>query len=145
VLQALVNAGFAWVLFHDYARGGSPGLEPLTDNVAFADALIVVVLLTAIFGGIAAGWGAHDAASGRVSLDDPRTQSLASAPRFGIQGLVYAGIVALLAFRLASFVLPSSPSLAAVIVARGVLAGLLVGVATGIAYVRGACNEGVAA
>ncbi len=144
LLQFGVNAGASWVLFHDYTSSPRPGAEVLTDSVALADGMVVVVLLTIVFGALTGLWGAHDAATGRVSLDDPTAQSLASAPKLGVQALVYSAAAALLAFRLAGFVLPPTPSLWTVIVTRGLLAGLLVGLTSGVAYVRGACNQGVA-
>lgn len=141
VSQGLLNAGVAWMLFHAYPTGNAELPGVLTDSTALADALLVVIPLTAIFGGIALSMGAFDRATGRVVLDDPDTQTVPRRSPMGPQVLVYAGIVGFVAFKLAGFVLSATPSLTAVIVTRGVLATVLVGLACGFGYVRGACNE----
>ncbi|HVV36639.1 MAG TPA: hypothetical protein VHC63_08550 [Acidimicrobiales bacterium] len=132
--QALVNGGVAWLLFHAYSA------EKLTSSTGFADALLVAVLMTTIFGGITRSMGAFDFATGRVHLDDPDAQTVPSRSPIGLQFMVYATFVGVLLSKLIVFVLPSHPALAAVIVARGAFAGVLVFIAAGFGYVRGACN-----
>ena len=59
----------------------------------------------------------------------------------GVQFMVYASILGLVLVRAdRRIVLPATPNLASVIVARGVLAGVMVFLAAGVGYVRGACN-----
>lgn len=132
--QALVNGGVAWLLFHGYTK------TKLTSSTGFADALLIAVLMMTIFGMLTRSMGAFDATTGRVSLDDPEAQTVATRSPIGPQFIVYGVIVGVVLSKLIVFVLPSHPSLAAVIATRGVFAGFLVFVATGFGYVRGACN-----
>lgn len=136
VSQGVLNAGVAWLLFHDYGKG----LDVLTEKAALADALLVVVPLTILFGGMTRSMGAFDMATGRVVLDDPETQTVPQRSPIGLQFVVYMSFVGLLLFRFAAFVLPAQPSLTQVIVTRGVLATVLVFLAAGVGYVRGAVN-----
>ena len=140
VTQGLLNAGVAWMLFHAYPTGNATLHGALTDKTALADALLIVVPLTIIFGGMTRYMGAFDAATGRVSFDDADAQTVPTRAPIGVQFMVYTAILGLVLARLIGVVLPAAPSLVAVIVARGTLAGVLVFVASGIGYVRGACN-----
>jgi hypothetical protein len=140
VSQGLLNAGIAWVLFHSYPTGDASVKGALTNSTAFADVLLIVVLLTIVFGGMTRYMGAFDAATGRVEFDDVDTQTISKRAPIGVQFMVYTAIVGLILARLIGIVLPAAPSLAAVIVARGTFAGVLVFLASGIGYVRGACN-----
>jgi hypothetical protein len=58
----------------------------------------------------------------------------------GVQFIVYTCILGLVAFKIAAYALPATPSLASVIVVRGLLAALLVFMSVGVGFVRGACN-----
>lgn len=138
--QGVLNAGVAWLLFHAYPTGDKAIEGVLTDSTALADALLVVVPLTIIFGGVTRYMGAFDAATGRVEFDDVDTQTVSKRSPIGVQFMVYASIVGLVVARVIGLVLPTTPSLTAVIVARGLLAFVLVFIAAGIGYVRGACN-----
>jgi hypothetical protein len=132
LVQAVFNAGFAVVLFRDY--------RPLTESAARADSLVVVVIVTAIFGALAMRWGRVDAALGRVAVeDDARTAVTAKHP-LGPQALVYLAGAGLLAFALAGWLLPPLPSLARVAIVRGAVSGLLAVAVCGVAHVRGALN-----
>jgi hypothetical protein len=135
--QVLVNAGVAWVLFHD---AGTPA-EPLTDSVAMADVTLVVVLVTVIFGSLAGGWGRVDAVLGRVGAAGDDLAGVTAKAPLGPQGVVYIAVAGQLLGRLATMVLPSEPPLAAVMVVRGLFAGLLCVATVGVAYVRGALNS----
>lgn len=140
ISQALLNAGVAWLLFHSYPTGNKAIEGVLTDSTALADALLIAVPLTVIFGGMTRYMGAFDIATGRVELDDAATQTVSKRSPIGVQFMVYTAIVGLVLARIAGVILPATPSLAAVIVARGVLSGVLVFLAAGIGYVRGAVN-----
>jgi hypothetical protein len=132
LLQAVVNAGVAWILFHGAAADGT-----LTKGTAFADALVVAALLATVFGALGARWGAVDAASGRGAASRaPRTQ----AHPVGPQALVYAAGLMLATTSLAGLVVPSIPSLLRVALVRGALAGGLTLVACALGVVRGAAN-----
>lgn len=134
VVQAVVNAGAAWVLFHGPAADGT-----LTRGAAFADATLVAALLASLFGLLGGRWGSVEAASGRVALDHgdrPERQV-----RFGPQALVYAAGLAVLATSAAGLVVPSTPSLVRVALVRGLLAGLLTLVACSLGVVRGAASS----
>ena len=139
--QGLLNAGVAWLLFHAYPTGNAAVPDVLTDSTALADALLVVVPLTVIFAGITVYWGALDRMTGRVTLNDADTQTVTKRSQIGPQVMVYTAVLGMVAFRVAAYVLPATPSLTQVIVARGVLSAMLVGVATALGYIRGACNE----
>jgi hypothetical protein len=138
--QAALNGGVAWLLFHSYPTGNKAIEGVLTDSTALADALLIVVPLTIIFGGITRYMGAFDAATGRVELDDAETQTVDKKSPVGVQFMVYTAILGLVVARVIGLILPATPSLAAVILARAALAGVLVFIAAGIGYVRGACN-----
>ncbi|MEY2397652.1 MAG: hypothetical protein QOJ00_826 [Actinomycetota bacterium] len=138
--QGLLNGSVAWLLFHSYPTGDAAIPGVLTDSTALADALLVVVPLTVLFAGITRYWGAFEIATGRVSLDDPDTQTVARRSPIGVQFMVYACILGLVAFKIAGLLLPATPSLAAVMITRGVLAAVLVFVSVGVGFVRGACN-----
>lgn len=140
VQQVIVNAGFAWVLFHDYKTGDRFAAHALTKSVALADALMIVVVVAVLFGTVATGWGAVDALLGRVEPDEPDVQTVSAKSPLGVQGVVYVGIAGFLLGKLASMVLPGTPSLFEVAVVRGVYAGVLVFLMAGVAYVRGAVN-----
>ncbi|MDP1794495.1 MAG: hypothetical protein Q8K63_10210 [Acidimicrobiales bacterium] len=140
VSQALLNAGVAWLLFHSYPTGDKAIEGVLTDSTALADALLVVVPLTIIFGGLTRSMGAFDAATNRVAFDDADVQTVSRRSPIGVQFMVYTSIVGLVLARIIGIILPATPSLTAVIVARGALAGIVVFLAAGIGYVRGACN-----
>ena len=141
VAQLVVNAGAAWVLFHDDPVHEPFARDALTRGSAFADVPIVVTILAVVFAvALAGSWGAVDARLGRVELDDPDVQRTRSTEPFGPQAIVY---IALSGFALATaigFVLPSSPSLVQVMIARGAFAGVLVALFSAVGYVRGALN-----
>jgi MFS family permease len=146
VAQLLVNAGVAWVLFHDDPVHDPFARDALTRSSAFADVPIVVTILALVFAiALAGAWGAVDARLGRVELDDPDVQRARGTEPFGPQAIVY---LALSGFALATaigFVLPSSPTLTQVMIARGVFAGVLVALFSAVGYVRGALNAEAAA
>jgi hypothetical protein len=112
----------------------------LTRSVALADVIVLVTLVAAIFGSVSAAWGATDAALGRVRLDDAVAQESSAKSPIGVQGLVYLGLLGLALGKVAGWLLPSSPSLLEVAVARGLLAGALAFLAAGAGYARGAVN-----
>jgi hypothetical protein len=114
--------------------------RPLTDHVALADGTLVVVLLTSLFAWQAGRWGGVDAAVRRVDFDDPDNQIVGPKAPLGRQGFVYLAVAGLVLVRLLTIVLPPSPTLVEVVLARAVLAGLVVFAATGVGYVRGAAN-----
>ncbi len=138
--QLALNAGVAWLLFHSYPTGNVAIVGALTDKVALADALLVVVPVTVIFGGITRYMGAFDRATGRVELDDVERQTVDRKSPVGVQFMVYTAIIGLFLAKIIGLVLPAAPSLAEVIVARAVLAGTIAFIAAGFGYVRGACN-----
>lgn len=136
-VQAVVNAGAAWVLFHSAAADGT-----LTKGEAFADAPLVAAILASLFGTLGARWGAVDAAAGRILVEAPHPDSPAPARRrpFGPQALVYAGGLAVAATSLAGLVVPAAPSVLRVALVRGLLSGGLALVACALGVVRGAAN-----
>lgn len=143
-VQAVVNAGAAWLLFHTAAADGT-----LTKSTAFADAVLVAALLASLFGTLGQRWGAVDAVSGRVPHGTPGSGAAAGsgAPAhsarsrvIGPQALVYAAALAVVATSLAGVVVPSAPSLLRVALVRGLLAGGLTLVACALGVVRGATN-----
>ena len=139
--QVAVNAGFAWLLFHDYEVGDRFAPEALTEQVALADVGLIVGLVCVIFAYLARQWGEVDARLGRVGLDDAAVQSVPAKAPLGRQGVVYLALVAwLVVGPLLGLLLPPEPSLGAVIVLRALFAGLLAAGAVGIAYIRGAAN-----
>lgn len=137
--QLLVNAAFAWVLFAGHALC-SPGAPPLLEGQVLADALVVVSILTAIFGAVAARWGQLDAAVGRVVVDPEAARGVSAKAPIGGQALIYIVFAGLILAKGASFVLPAEPSVARVMLVRGVFAGLLAFVVAGLGYARGAVN-----
>jgi hypothetical protein len=145
LVQGGVNMVVAWLLFHDYAHVEQIGTEQLTDTVALADAVVIIVLLAATFGFVARRWGAVEATLGRVTLDGPESQSVSPKTPLGRQGVIYVGVAMYALSRIAIVALPSAPSLALVVIVRGVFTGLLVYAVAGVAFVRGALNAGVAA
>jgi hypothetical protein len=132
IVQAVFNAAFAVLLFRD--------LRPLTESAARADALVVVVVVTAIFGALAMRWGRVDAALGRIAVDDDVLAAVSAKHPLGPQVLVYLAGAGLLAFALAGWLLPPLPSLARVAIVRGAVSGLLAVAVCGVAHVRGALN-----
>jgi hypothetical protein len=140
--QAVVNGAMAWLLFHDYERGGAAvsGARVLTRPVVLADFVVMVVLLTVIFSALARRWGATDAGLGRVALDDPDAQSVPGKALVGWQGLLYIAVVTYIVGNLVGTLLPGSPDLAAAALARGLFAGVLAFLVAGVSYTRGAVN-----
>jgi hypothetical protein len=141
VAQFIVNAGMAWVLFHDYEiHAAVPGPHALTESVALSDVTVVVVIVSAIFASLASTWGGADAQLGVVSLDDAEAQRATPKSLVGGQAVVYVALAGLLLAKLIGLVLPTSPTLLEVALARGVFAGILAFAAAGFGYVRGAVN-----
>ncbi|MEX2292338.1 MAG: choice-of-anchor P family protein [Acidimicrobiales bacterium] len=146
-LQALVNAGAAWMLFQGQAAEGT-----LSRSGAFADAVIYAALITWLFGTLGARWGAFDAAVSRIGstepavTDSPRSAvattsaSTGTAHALGPQALVYLAALTVLATSVLSLVVPVAPSLLRVALVRGLLAGGLTLVACALGVVRGARN-----
>jgi hypothetical protein len=136
-VQAVVNTGAAWVLFHSAAADGT-----LTKSEAFADVLLVAALLASLFGTLGARWGAVDAAAGRIPVDVPDADRAGPARRhpFGPQALVYAGALTVAATSMAGLVVPAAPSLLRIALVRGLLSGGLALVACALGVVRGAAN-----
>jgi hypothetical protein len=136
--QAVVNAGFAWVLFHDYGVHGGTGVAPLTRSVVLADVPTIVTLLSLIFHAVAAKWGAVDVLTRRVEpvaeVDTP------SPTRVGWQTIVYVAALGIALGRLAGSLLPDAPTLPEVIVARGLFSFAMVFAVSGFGYVRGVTN-----
>lgn len=144
-LQLAFNAGAAWVLFHDYSVGDPLADRVLTRGDALADVGVVVALLTAALGLMAARWGRVDAAVGRVTVDQRLRSGITAKAPLGVQGLVYVAMAALVVGRVAGWFLPALPGLARVVIVRGVFAGVLAFVVVGVAYARGAVNTAVGA
>jgi hypothetical protein len=142
-LQLLVNGAATWMLFHDYSAADGP--RALAASVVTSDFPVVAVIAAAYFGVTATRWGRIDAALGRVTLDDPSVQAVDRRAPIGPQALVYIAVGAIALSKLFSFVLPNSPSLLAVAVARGLFAAVATTLAAGAGYVRGAVNVGLAA
>lgn len=140
VLQFVVNAGAAWLLFHDYGKGST---DPLTASVATSDLGVVVIIIVGYFGVTAARWGAIEAGLGRVGAEDPGLRS-ADRRTIGPQLLVYIALAAMLLGKMVGFLLPEHPSLVTVALARGIFAGLVATAATAAGLVRGAVNASVA-
>jgi hypothetical protein len=139
--QFLVNAGFAWLLFHDHVVGDRFAPNALTERVALADSGLVILVVCLIFGYLARQWGEVDARLGRVELDDPDMQTVPAKAPLGRQGVVYLALVTFLVLApLMGLFLRPEPSLTAVIVIRGVFGAALTAASVGIAYVRGAAN-----
>lgn len=137
--QLLVNGAFAWVLFAGHALC-SPDAPPLAKGDVLADALIVVSILTAIFGAVAARWGQLDAAVGRVAVDPDALRGVSGKAPIGGQALVYLVFAGLVLAKGASFILPDHPSVVRVMLVRGLFAGILAFVVAGLGYARGAVN-----
>lgn len=139
VVQAFINGAMAVLLFHDYATGDPLAPKALTKSIARADALIVVVILTALFGYLATRWGQVDAALGRV-VAEPTSSAVDAKHPIGAQGLVYVAFAGLIAFSLAGWLLPPLPSLLRVVLVRAGISGLLAFAVCGVSHVRGALN-----
>ncbi len=132
-VQAVVNTGAAWVLFHGAASDGT-----LTKGAAFADATLFAALLASLFGALGSRWGAVDVAAGRIVVDRPEGRGRALP--LGPQALVYAAFLAIGATSLVGVIVPDSPSLLRVALVRGAIAGVLTLVACALGVVRGALN-----
>ena len=140
--QLLINAGMAWLLFHDYSVGDAFAPRALTERVAMADVLVTVLIVCSYFAWVATRWGAVDAALGRVELDDPASQSIAAKAPLGRQGIYYVALVAFFVIApLLGLLMPATPSLDRVAVIRAVFAAGLAFVTVGVAYTRGALNR----
>jgi hypothetical protein len=140
---ALTSGLFSWVLFHDFRTGSAAaagGPKALTHSAAFADVGLTVILLSVLFGYLISTWGSVDARLGRISLEEPAAQDVPPKSLIGVQGIVYVAVAGIVLGRIAEMVLPSTPSLLAVGVARGLFAGGMAFLAAGFAYVRGATN-----
>ena len=138
---ALANGAATWMLFHDYTSTDGP--RAFTASVASAEFPVTAVLITAYFGLRAARWGRVDAALGRVSLDDPKVQTVDRADPIRPQGLIYIAVAAIVFGSVVSSMVPPNPSLLAAAIARGVFAAGATTLAVGAGYVRGAVNIGL--
>ena len=139
-VQAVVNAGAAWLLFRDYAVDDPYAARALTRDAAMADVVIIVGLVTVLFGFLAGQWGRVDAAVGRVAITDDDLTGVTARSPLGRQGLVYLAIAAVLLGNLAGLALSPTPSLLSVAIVRALFAGSLTFLAVGVAHVRGALN-----
>ena len=137
LFQMLVNVGVAVLLFHDYTPGRESGFHVLTRTVAMADVPVTVVIVSLVFNLVVSPWGTAEAALGRVEA--PPGIERSSSP-VGVQALVYLSLLGLVLGPLFTLVLPDAPSLAWAAAVRAAYAGLLIFVASGLAYVRGALN-----
>ena len=140
IIQVLANAVFAWLLFAGHALCLPPGTGDLTRAEILADALIVIVLLTAISGLLANRWGQLDAVTGRVIVPDEARAGVTSNNPLGGQALLYLGAGALVLAKGVEWLLPSNPSLLRVVIVRSLFAGSIAFVAAGLGYARGAVN-----
>jgi len=141
VVPTVISGLFAWVLFHDYAVHQPFAAHALTRSVVLNDTLVTVVLLAVTFTVLyARPWGEVDARLGHIRLEDPDVQTVPVKAPIGVQGVIYAALLCWLSSTLLSWVLPSNPELWQAMVARGLYAGLLTFVFSGLAYVRGAVN-----
>ena len=126
--QFAVNAGFAWLLFHDHTVGDRFAPKALTDSEALADIGLLILIVCAFFAYVARQWGEVDAMLRRVTLDDPDVQAVPAKAPIGRSGFVYLGLLAFVVLgAIAAAVLPSEPSLGAVMVVRGLFAATLAG------------------
>lgn len=137
--QLAVNAGFAWVLFAGHALC-DPAAAPLAEGEVLADALLVVSILTAIFGAVATRWGQLDASVGRVVVAPEAARGVSAKAPIGGQALIYIVFAGLVLARGAGLLLPQEPSVARVMLVRGIFAGVLAFVVAGLGYARGAVN-----
>ena len=140
--QLAINAGMAWLLFHDYVVGDAFAPRALTERVALADVLVTVLIVCSYFAWVAGRWGAVDAALGRVELDDPASQAVPAKAPLGRQGVYYVALIAIFVIGpLLGLLLPATPSLGRVAVIRAVFAAGLAFLTVGVAYTRGALNR----
>lgn len=139
ISQALVNAGFGWLLFHDYGIRGHTGVAPLTRSVVLADVPVIVIFLAVIVHAVANRLGTVDALVGRVSVDHETPAGARPSP-VGWQAVVYIGVLGVVLGRIAGQLLPEQPTLVDVCLARALFSGVMVFVVAGFAYVRGATN-----
>jgi hypothetical protein len=141
VLPTVVSGLFAWVLFHNFAVHQPFASKALTRSVVLADTPVTVLILVVVFSVMyARPWGEVDARLGRVRLDDPETQLVPVKSPIGVQGVVYAALACWLLTGIVGWILPANPSLWQAMAARGLYAGVLAFVFSGVAYVRGAVN-----
>lgn len=141
VAQLLVNAGVAWLLFHDYTIGDAFAPRALTEEIALADVLVTVLIVSSYFAWIAGRWGVVDAALGRVELDDPATQSISAKAPLGRQGIYYVALFAIFVVGpLLGMLVPPTPSLLRVTIVRSLFAATLAFVVVGVSYTRRALN-----
>ena len=140
-VQGLVNAGLAWMLFHDYVQGDAFATRALLEGPVVAEVGSVVLLLVLVFGPIVRSWGEVDAALDRVVLPD----AARTVTPVGSQAFVYLAVTGLLLGPAVGLLLPATPSLARVILVRGGLAFVLVFIVAGLAHVRGAMNHNASA
>jgi hypothetical protein len=141
-VQLAVNAAMSVMLFHDYTTGDAFAPRALTETVALADVGVTVLIVSCLFAWFAGRWARVDVALGRVALDDPSSQVVSPKARIGRQGIVYLALFsAFVVGPMLGLLLPTTPSLAAVVVVRSVFAAVLVFVVAGLAYVRSAVNS----
>lgn len=138
LFQVLVNAALTVLLFHDYVPGKDTGFHILTRTVAMADVPVSVVVVAIVFNLVVGSWGKAEAALGRVEPEEGRADKPAPV---GVQAFVYMALLGLILGRLFAFVLPDAPSLAWVAAVRAAFAGVMIFVASGLAFVRGALND----
>jgi hypothetical protein len=139
--QFAVNAGVSVLVFHDYTTGTAPGPKTLDETVALADVGITVLIVCCLFAYYAGRWGRADGALGRIELDDPAAQAVPAKSPIGRQGIVYLGLIAAFVIGpLLGMLLPTGPSLLAVVLVRATFAAVLVYLVVGVAYVRAALN-----
>ena len=141
-IQLVVNAAMSVMLFHDYTTGDEFAPRALTETVGLADVGVTVLLVSCLFAWFAGRWAAVDVAIGRIVLDDPATQTVSPKARIGRQGIVYLALFSLFVVGpMLGLLLPTTPSLGAVVIVRSIFAAVLVFIVTGLAYVRTAVNE----
>jgi hypothetical protein len=145
LLTGVINAGFTWVLFHDYTVGTNVGTHVLTEQQVLADLLILALLNVGGAILVCGRAGRAEASLGLVTFEDPEAQLPPPRALHGPQALVYAVVATFLLSGLVRLFLPPLPNLAEAMIARGLLSAFLVFVAGGFAYVRGAANAVAAA
>jgi hypothetical protein len=140
LLIAAINAGFSWVLFHNYIVGAQFGSHILTEQQVLSDVGLLVVLNAIGAAFVCGRAGRSEAAMGLVTFEDAATQVPDVKSAFGVQAVVYSIATVILLASLVRFLLPALPNLAEAIVARAFLAGSIAFLVGGFSYIRGAAN-----